>query len=120
MKKVVFLFLSLMLAVTVGAQDLKGKWNFNAEGAPDGYDRGTIEFKEVKKQPVAKIAFPYNSFEVKLQKKDATTYKCNLYVEGTDVYVTITSKDGKLKGSAEADGMQINVTFTTPKKSKKI
>lgn len=95
---------------------LKGSWTYSLPDAPYGYQDGSIEFKETdgKLTGVAKIGdSTYNINEV---KKEGDSYNCSLYVDGSDIKVSIKPDKDGLSGTVIADGWEMPVTFKPIKK----
>ncbi len=115
-KKTVFIMMSFFMALSVNAQELNGKWHFEVTDAPYGYQTGTVEFKNADKRVTAKVNIGYDTFTADIQKKKENTYVCHMYIEGSNVNVTFITKKGKIKATAEANGMVMDVKLTRAKK----
>ena len=117
MKKAFAALLCMMMCLSLYAQDksgsVVGKWSYSAPDAPYGYQEGTCQFKENGCKLSAVFTISGSEMTVGEIKKENQTYKCEFYVDGTDVYLTFKQVDkNKLSGNADAGGMEIPVVFT--------
>ncbi|WP_293670155.1 hypothetical protein [uncultured Parabacteroides sp.] len=117
MKKAFATLLCMMMCLSLYAQDksgsIVGKWNFSAPDAPYGYQEGTCQFKKDGAKLSAVFTISGTDMTVSEIKKENETYKCEFYVDGTDVYLTFKQVDkNKLSGNADAEGMEMSIVFT--------
>ncbi|MCD7849723.1 MAG: hypothetical protein LUH63_08280 [Parabacteroides sp.] len=117
MKKAFATLLCMMMCLSLYAQDksgsVVGKWNFSAPDAPYGYQEGTCQFKKDGAKLSAVFTISGTDMTVSEIKKENETYKCEFYVDGTDVYLTFKQVDkNKLSGNADAEGMEMSIVFT--------
>jgi hypothetical protein len=117
----IFGFLFVTMAVYAGAMDtnsdkLKGNWSYSVPDAPYGYQDGSIEFKETDGKLTAVARIGTSSYTIKEIKKEGDTYHCNLWVDGSNVKVSIKPDKEGLTGKAIADGREMPVTFKKIKK----
>ena len=117
MKKAFAALLCMMMCLSLYAQDksgsVVGKWNFSAPDAPYGYQEGTCQFKKDGAKLSAVFTISGTDMTVSEIKKENETYKCEFYVDGTDVYLTFKQVDkNKLSGNADAEGMEMSIVFT--------
>lgn len=119
MKQIVLFLFCMLFSVAVSAQDkkgtLSGKWEFSATDAPYGYDKGKVEFKTTQGKLSAIVNIQGNSISVSEIKKQADTYTCSFYVDGSQVEVTFKPKAEKLTATAKVDGSVLDVNFNVLK-----
>lgn len=112
----IFSFLLFTMAVYAGTMNsnsnkLKGNWSYSLPDAPYGYQDGSIEFKETDGKLTAVVKIGNSTHTINEIKKDGDTYRCSLYVDGSDVKVAIKPDKEELKGTVVADGWEMPVTF---------
>lgn len=117
----IFGFLLFTMAVYAGTMEtakdkLKGNWSYSLPDAPYGYQDGIIEFKETDGQLTAVAKIGNSTYDIKEIKKEGDTYHCSLYVDGSDVKVSIKPDKEKLTGIVLADGWEMPITFKPIKK----
>lgn len=94
---------------------LKGTWHYSLPDAPYQYQKGTIEFKESGGKQAATVKIQEDTISIEEIKKEDGVYKCSLFVDGSDVNVTIKPGAEKMTGTVVADGWEMDLTLT-PKK----
>jgi hypothetical protein len=114
-----FLFVAMAayaVAMDSNSDKLKGNWAYSLPDAPYGYQDGSIEFKEVDGKLTAVAQVGTSSYTIKGIKKEGDTFHCSLYVDGSDVKVSIKPDKEGLTGTVTADGWEMPVTFKKIKK----
>ena len=103
MKKIFFALVVLFSFVFVlTAQNKKkavGVWKYEVAQAPYGYERGTLEVKELKKEFSGEVKFNSGN-SVKLQKMTLSndTLRANLFVDSEYVDVVAKISNTKMEG----------------------
>jgi len=110
-------FLSLLFSEFAQANDLaKGKfdgtWEYMAEYAPEGYQKGTMTINGQKLELVIGGYQKYAAQGVKVEKDVLSFYT---YVEGTRVNVKLEIKDGVVSGIADTEEGKIPLKLTKKK-----
>jgi len=90
----------------------KGKWSYSAPNAPDGYDLGTIEFKQVEGKLIATVKNSNGTFDIKEIKKVNQQYTASFYVDGNQVIMSLDPKPDKITGVCSVDGSDMPITLT--------
>lgn len=117
------LLFCLMLSLSLYAQDKKpdaakfvGEWVVSIPDAPYGYQDATavMELKEGKM--VAEFTMNGAKMKVNNLKEAGEGYTCSVDVDGYPVYLTLFLKEGKLQGTAEADGSLLTMNFKKKEK----
>lgn len=127
MKKILFLFLfALGIISVVSAQNTKvannpvGKWQFEAPYAPEGFTSGTVEIGYTEAKYSAIMVFTGNDYKLPGEqvKFENEVLKFVIYVEGTDVTVTLKfDSASKMSGKAVYSEGEVPLTMTRlPKK----
>ena len=116
MKRIAFIFFSCLLAVAVQANDLVGKWNFEAPDAPIGFQNGTVEFKKIDNKPCAEINFGLYSMIVDVKETSTDLYNTQVPILEGNIDVTLDNTEGEMKTIVNAMGMEIDVKLTAIKK----
>jgi hypothetical protein len=127
MKKILFLFLFLLSVVSaVSAQNSKvknnpvGKWQFEAPYAPEGFTSGTMEIGFAEAKYSAAMVFTGSDFKLPGEqvKFENEILKFVIYVEGTDVTVTLKfDSESKMSGKAVYSEGEVPLSLTRlPKK----
>lgn len=110
MKKVTFLILSCLMALSMNAESLKGKWNFEAPGAPYGFHKGTVEFKNVNDKTTAVINFGNTSYEIKdVKETEKDFYTTQVPIMGDEMNVTLDNTKGEMKTSIRLASMDMEI-----------
>jgi len=117
-----FTLCCLMFCMTAFAQNsptndtpLKGKWAYLLPDAPDGYEKGTLEFKQVEDKLTATVITPNGTFTVREIKKVEQQYTCTLYVDGANVSINFEPKEDAITGLVKVDGWEMPMTLTPVK-----
>ncbi len=108
----------LAFCMTVFAQNaapLKGLWAYSLPDAPDGYQKGTIEFKQVDDKLTATAKMANGTLTIREIKKDGQKYTCSLYVEGSNATITFEPKTNLITGIVKVDGWEMPITLTPSK-----
>jgi len=117
--KVLLTCCCLICCMTVFAQNatpLRGVWSFSLPDAPDGYQKGTIEFKQVEDKLTATAKMTYGTYTIREIKKDDQKYTCSLYVDGGNATITFEPKTTNLiTGIVKVDGWEMPITLTPVK-----
>ena len=110
MKKVTFLFLSCLMALSMNAESLKGKWKFEAPGAPYGFHEGTIEFKNVNEATHAVVDFGYTSYEIKdVKETEKDVYTTKIPINGEEIDIVLDNSKGDMKTSVTIACMNMTI-----------
>ena len=115
MKKVTFLLMGCLMALSMNAESLKGKWNFEAPGAPYGFHKGTVEFKNVDNKTIAVVDFGNSSYEIKDVKEDTKdVYTTTIPIMGDQMDVVLDNTKGEMKTKIDFANlnMVINVNLS--------
>lgn len=121
MKKLVFLFCSLLFCITLQAQGkndaIINTWEYKAPDAPYGYQEGRFVIKEADGKLTGEIKNQQGTITIKdIQKADGK-YTCSFYAEGQAIDVTMKVKNkNELEGQAIGGGMDIPFTGKPAKK----
>ncbi|MDH6534720.1 hypothetical protein M2101_001396 [Parabacteroides sp. PM5-20] len=122
-QKLICSLFCLLFTMTLSAQEAKqeiasyvGNWTFSAPDAPDGYQHGTASLKEAEGKLCAEFTLSGNTLKAAPFKKEKKGYSSVLYVDGYPVNILLYWEGKTLKGTAEADEMQMPITFTPVKK----
>jgi hypothetical protein len=112
----------LAFCMTVAAQNspnndspLKGTWTFSLPDAPDGYEKGTIEFKQVEDKLTANVKTANGNFTIREIKKVEQQYTCTFYVDGGNVTINFEPKADAITGIVKVDGWEMRMTMTPVK-----
>jgi len=108
----------LAFCMTVFAQNatpLQGLWAYSLPDAPDGYQKGTIEFKQVDDKLTATVKMANGSLTIREIKKDGQKYTCSLYVDGANTTITFEPKTNLITGIVKVDGWEMPITLTPSK-----
>lgn len=115
MKQIVCFLFCMLFSVTMSAQDktaaLSGKWGFNASDVPYGYEKGNLEFKTTEGKLSATVRVQGNTIAIEQIKKQADTYICNFYLDGSNVEIILKPKAEKLEADVKVDGTLVEVSF---------
>lgn len=85
------------MVLTMQAEPLKGKWNFDAPEAPYGFQNGTVEFKDVDNRTVAMIDFGHLSYEFDVKETGKDCYASKVPIMGDELNVTLDNTNGDMK-----------------------
>jgi len=94
---------------------LQGLWSYSLPDAPDGYQKGTIEFKQVEGKLTGSVKTSYGNYTIREIKKDNQQYTCSLYVDGAEANIKFEQKEGKLTGIVKVDGWEMPMSLTPVK-----
>ena len=94
---------------------LKGVWSYAVPDAPYGYEKGTIEFKQVENILSATLKNTNGTYNLREIKKDNQQYTSTFYVDGSEVKVTFTPQTDKITGIVRAEGYDMPITLTPVK-----
>ena len=111
-RRISFIILNCLLAFTLHAEVLSGKWNFEAPTAPYGFQNGSIEFKNVDNKTIAVVDFGNASYELDVKQTKENQYTSIIPIMGDEVNVTVDNSDGKMKTIVNALGMDIDVKLS--------
>lgn len=89
--------MSCLMVLTMQAEPLKGKWNFEAPDAPFGFQNGTVEFMNMNEKTVAKIDFGHLSYEFDVKETEKNKYATQVPVMGDELNVTLDNTNGDMK-----------------------
>lgn len=89
-----------------------GTWEYTAQGAPEGYQSGTITIKDTELEVMIGGYQKVTGRDVKIEKNKLT---CYTYVEGSRVDITLTMKDGIVSGTANTEEGSLPVTLKKKK-----
>jgi hypothetical protein len=126
MKRTLIL-LSLVIAVlsSVNGQNSKathepkGKWNFEAPYAPEGFTAGVIEVGTAEKKLTATVSFTGNDTKIPLEnvKFENDTLTCSINIEGSTVSITLKfDETDKMSGKAVTPDGELPLTMIREKK----
>ncbi|MDR2233575.1 MAG: hypothetical protein LBE56_10690 [Tannerella sp.] len=90
---------------------LKGKWSYSVADVPDGYDRGTIEFKQIDGKTAATLKNGNGTYDIKEIKQVNQQYTTVFYVDGAEVSMSFDPKPDKITGICSVDGNDIPMTL---------
>ncbi len=116
MKRILITSVLMGMILTIGfaapkQKDLLGKWNYQVETAPPGYEKGTLVFTEVDGKLAGEVQFN-DGYKVQMHKVEFTdgTLNFGLYVESD--YITGSAKiEGKnMKGSVNTPDGEVPLT----------
>ena len=114
-----FTLCCLVICMTATAQNssandtpLKGKWTYSLPDAPDGYEKGTLEFKQVDDKLTATVTTANGTFTIREIKKVEQQYTCTLYVDGANVSINFEPKEETITGLVKVDGWEMRMTLT--------
>lgn len=112
MKKIAFATLAFLMTCSIWADNLTGKYNFNAPSAPIGFQSGTIEFKNVENKTIASVDFGHMTYELDVKQVDENHYFSQMPVMGDEIKVSLDNTNGEMKTIVNAMGEDINVELT--------
>jgi hypothetical protein len=104
-----------LTAFAQNATPLQGIWAFSLPDAPDGYQKGTLEFKQVDDKLTATAKMANGTFTIREIKKDGQKYTCSLYVDGGNASITFEPKTNLITGIVKVDGWEMPITLTPTK-----
>ena len=120
--KCFFTFCCLVFSMTAAAQNspandtpLKGTWAYALPDAPDGYEKGTIEFKQVDDKLTATVKTANGTFTIREIKQVERQYTGSLYVDGANVSINFEPTANTITGLAKVDGWEMRMTLTPVK-----
>jgi hypothetical protein len=120
--KSLFLFCCLICCLTANAQNstnsntpLKGTWSYAVPDAPYGYEKGTIEFKQVDDKLTATLKNANGTYSIRDIKKDNQQYTSTFYVDGSEVRISFTPQTDKITGVVKVEGYDLPITLTPVK-----
>ena len=109
----------LLCGLTVYAQNntstLKGNWTYAVPDAPYGYEKGTIEFKQVENVLSATLKNSNGTFNIRDIKKDNQQFVSTFYVDGSEVKISLTPQTDKITGIVKVEGYDLPITLTPVK-----
>jgi len=91
---------------------LKGTWSYSVPDAPYGYEKGTIEFKQVEGKLTATLKNVNGSYNLRDIKKDNQQYTSTFYVDGNEVKASFTPQTDKITGIVKVEGYDLPITLT--------
>ena len=89
-----------------------GTWEYVAEHAPEGYQKGTMTINGKELELVIGGYQKYSAQDVKVEKDVLSFYT---YVEGSRVNVKLEIKDGVVSGTADTEEGKIPIKMTKKK-----
>lgn len=89
-----------------------GTWEYVAEHAPEGYQKGTMTINGKELELVIGGYQKYSAYDVKTDNDKLTFYT---YVEGTRVTVNLEMKDGIVSGTADTQEGKIPIKMIKKK-----
>lgn len=121
--KPLFLICCIFFSITTWAQEnkdqkveLRGVWTYSVPDAPHGYQDGTIEFKNTDEKLTAMAKIGGSSYTINDITLKESQYSCSLYVDGSNVKITLKPGSKEITGTAVADGWEMPITLTPQKK----
>ncbi len=116
MKKMFFalvILFSMTFVFSLTAQNKKkaiGVWKYEVAEAPNGYDKGTLEFKEHEKEISGVVKFDSGN-SVKLQKVTMSndTLRANVYVDSENVDIVAKVSNTKMEGSVNTSSGKMSL-----------
>lgn len=100
--------------------DPVGKWNFTANDAPYGYEKGQFVITKGEKGQKVKIVFnEYSKTDAYKVKYSENNMTFTVYVEDESVYVSGVFTKDKFKGKASTSMGDIPINATRAKAEKK-
>jgi hypothetical protein len=97
------------------AMPQQGIWSYSVPDAPDGYHKGTIEFKQVDDRLTATVKTTNGTFTIREIRKTEQRYTCSLYVDGADVSISFDPKPELITGIVRIDTWEMPITLTPVK-----
>ena len=115
-------FCCLIISMTTFGQSstsnnapLKGTWSYSVADVPSGYEKGTIEFKQVEDKLTGILKNGSGTFNIREIKKENQAYTSTFYVDGSEVKMTLEQKADKITGLVKVEGWDIPITLTPVK-----
>ena len=127
-KRIIFLLAAIIVGVSgMKAQDKKvepvdpvGKWNFTANDAPYGYEKGQFVITKGEKGQKVKIVFnEYSKTDAYKVKYTENKMTFTVYVEDESVYISGNFEGDNFKGKASTSMGDVAITATRKKEEKK-
>ena len=111
----VFCMTTLAQNSPVNDTPLKGTWMYLLPDAPDGYEKGTIEFKQVEDKLTATVKTTNGTFTIREITKVEQQYTCSLYVDGANVSINFVPNTDAIAGIVKVDDWEMRMTLTPVK-----
>ena len=100
--------------------DPVGKWNFTANDAPYGYEKGQLVITKGEKGLKVKIVFnEYSKTDAYKVKYAENKMTFTVYVEDESVYISGSFEEDKFKGKASTSMGDIPINAVRAKEEKK-
>jgi len=113
--KGLLLLCCMVYGMAVYGQDsspLQGIWSYTVPEVPYGYEKGTIEFKQVDNQLTGVMKNANGTYNIREIKKENQLYTSTIYVDGTEVTINFDPKPDKITGVVKVEGYEIPITLT--------
>ncbi len=115
MKIKVLLFSLLLLATfstyadVKGYQKILGLWEFSAPTAPQPYDTGTLNLKEVEKKLTGEFTIDGQTIEIPGVNYNEGMLTLKFEVENTDITLELKVQDGLMEGGTDTPNGRVMV-----------
>ncbi|MDR0795097.1 MAG: hypothetical protein LBE79_03465 [Tannerella sp.] len=94
---------------------LKGTWSYSVPDVPDGYEKGTIEFKQVEDKLTATLKNVNGTYTLRDIKRDNQQFTSTFYVDGSEVGIKFSPQTDKITGIVKVEGYELPITLTPVK-----